>query len=447
MANLLENANPEMLAEREEGAISGYPAGLLNIELEQATLGTYLVNNDTMRLTMALKPEHFFEPLHQRIFSTFLDCWGRGAGFSPITLKHQFDVDPSLVDIGGGAYLAKLAASAITVVNIQDYARVLIELAQRRALFDACGEASNAIVTAKDDDPLQTALALAQKFQDVSTGFDAPIFQDSYQIAEEILEDFKRDVRPYPTGLYDLDSAMDGGLFPGKSYGFAARKKMGKTILAGTISCNLNIAGIKHLFICGEMSPKEIHQRTMARLLQVEPRLFRNRREQTTDFLNRVAEAALKDNRCIIYKNAPGLTFDELKRIILLAKVQKKITGFILDYWQLVGGKARGKSTSEHLDTVAQWIADICRKYELWSIVMAQINQDGNTRGGEGLRLAFDQVYELRAPEDDPTRSERWLDMMDTRYTQWQSVGGESNPKMFLNKRGPYFDSSPAGFL
>ena len=92
-----------------------------------------------------------------------------------------------------------------------------------------------------------------------------------------------------------------------------------------------------------------------------------------------------------------------------------KITGIIFDYWQLVSGKDKRKSTAEHLDEVAQWIADYCRRGILWSIVMGQINQEGNTRGGEGMRLAFDQVYQIHRP--DLGKSETWIAMMETRYT------------------------------
>ena len=44
----------------------------------------------------------------------------------------------------------------------------------------------------------------------------------------------------YSTGLPQLDNSMGGGLFEGKMYGFSARKKGGKTLLAGTVSYNLN---------------------------------------------------------------------------------------------------------------------------------------------------------------------------------------------------------------
>lgn len=424
-----------------------YPDALFNLEAEQAVLGALMANNQAMAHATFLRGGHFYAALHQRIFKACVEAWRSGKLFSPITLKTQFSADTMLKDHGGDTYLARLVGAATSIVNVHDYCKTITGLAQRRALYEACQDATQTIKSGVGLDPMEAALTLAQKFQDVSIGFNAPVFQDDYEIVEKILNNIEKDFRPYPTGITGLDRSMEGGLYPGKSYGFAARKKMGKTILAGTISCNLNIAGVRHLFICGEMSPEEIQQRTMARLLQVYPSIFRNRREQSTDFLTRVAAAASDSKRCIIYKNAPGLSFDDLKRIVLLAKVQKKVTGFILDYWQLVGGKDRGRSTSEHQDEVAQWIADICRQYDLWAIVMAQINQDGNTRGGEGLRLSFDQVYQLNSNDEDndPSATGRWLQMMDTRYTQWADVGSKDKPGFYLKVKGPYFEEEAPG--
>lgn len=418
---------------------------LANIEAEQAVLGVLLLSNVTFLHCAQLKIAHFHEPVHRDIFAAMLEQWGKGKHFSPVTMRAQFDDHQALADIGGGAYLGKLAGAAVTVMNVVDYVDLLVELSQRRALTAVCSEASRAAYSLDKRSPVEMAADFSVKLQEAVNDFDGSVFQDDYEVTESILSELRRDEQPIPTGYEMLDTAMDGGLYPGKSYGFAARKKMGKTILAGSISHNLNQRGIRHLFICGEMSPAEIQKRTLARMLHVEQRQFRGKEARSAGFMQRIVDKAIQSKRAVIYKNAPGLTFEDLKRYVLLARMQKKITGFILDYWQLVGGKGKGKSTAEHLDEVAQWIADTCRKYDLWSITMAQINQEGNTRGGEGIRLAFDQVYTLQAPNNDAGRTERWLDMADTRYTAWRCVGSETRPGFYLNAHGPYFSETPEG--
>lgn len=414
---------------------------LSNIEAEQSLLGALLIRNDAFIHIGSLLASHFYEPLHQRIFTSMCKRFERGEKFDALLLKSEFEGDELLQDLGAGKYLTNLVAFT-TATNISDIGKILIELSQRRALLETINKASDEIMDLSCNTPAEIALGISTKLSDAISGYDAPMFYDDVQVTDSIMSELLRDVQPYKTGYYGLDEAMGGGLYPGKSYGFAARKKVGKTILAGSISCNLNMAGVKHLFICGEMSPQEIQKRTLARLLKIKQSVFNSRYSKSQEFLERVEKIKSESKRAMIFKNAPGLTFEELKRYVLLARMQKKITGFILDYWQLVGGKPKNKSTAEHLDEVAQWIADTCRRYDLWSIVMAQINQEGNTRGGEGIRLAFDQVYVMQAPEGDAGRSERWLEMSDTRYTPWRSVGSENNPGMYLCERGPYLSET-----
>ena len=107
-----------------------------NIEAEQSLLGALLVNNDALaHIGDGLRAEHFYEPLHGRIFDAIQKFNNKGLIANPVTLKHYFDQDTSLADIGGGAYLAKLAAGAINVINIADYGQMIYDLALKRQLI------------------------------------------------------------------------------------------------------------------------------------------------------------------------------------------------------------------------------------------------------------------------------------------------------------------------
>src|SRR5665213_3695492 len=94
-----------------ETAAAAYRAAPHNIEAEQALLGAILVNNEALyRVSDFLEPEHFFEPIHQRIFQLSRDLIRAGKLATPITLKTFLD---AALDIGGmtvNQYLARLAA-------------------------------------------------------------------------------------------------------------------------------------------------------------------------------------------------------------------------------------------------------------------------------------------------------------------------------------------------
>jgi replicative DNA helicase len=410
-----------------------------NLDAEQALLGALLMHQETFRyINPKLAPEHFYEPVHQRIFAAMLKMHEEGRAPTPLTLMHRFDNDPGLSEIGGGKYLQRLMSAAITVINVTDVSDVIFDLALRRRLADACQLTLDRLLRGTEYDNATEAAAELRRNADELVGIqDDGKFEDNYQVGARILESMENKEAPHSTGIPKLDECMGGGLYPGYSYGFCARKKVGKTMLAGTISHNLNKQGVRHLFICGEMSAEQIEQRNLCRELGLHPSVFRVK-GNTWPEQQKIAAAIEKGNRCCIYRKAAGLTFAQLRQFVTTAVERREITGFVLDYWQLVGGKPPKKSTAEHLDEVAQWIADYCRRENIWNIVMGQINQEGNTRGGEGMRLAFDQVYCIHRP--DITAPGMWLEMMETRYTEWKSIGSKAEPGFLLNENGPYFE-------
>ncbi|MCH8173227.1 MAG: replicative DNA helicase, partial [Proteobacteria bacterium] len=107
-----------------------------NLEAEQALLGALLINNTAAEKVQGfLFPEHFFEPVHGRIYEAIVKLVERGQTADPIKLKPYFEDDPALEDVGGASYIVRLAGSAPTIFNPEDYARTIYDLALRRDLI------------------------------------------------------------------------------------------------------------------------------------------------------------------------------------------------------------------------------------------------------------------------------------------------------------------------
>src|SRR5687768_15912276 len=106
-----------------------------NMEAEQALLGRLLSDSQSAwpLIGPRLKPDHFFEPVHARIFDAIAKLAGAGKIASPVTLHNAFDGDETLAEIGGTQYLTKLAANAATLVSARDYADLIRDLATRRS--------------------------------------------------------------------------------------------------------------------------------------------------------------------------------------------------------------------------------------------------------------------------------------------------------------------------
>ena len=107
-----------------------------NVEAEQQLLGAILTNNDVYdRIAALVKPEHFFDPVHQRIFERAAARIQKNALASPVTLKPFFEDDAGLRELGGPSYLVRLAGAAISAYAARDYAQMIYDLAVRRELI------------------------------------------------------------------------------------------------------------------------------------------------------------------------------------------------------------------------------------------------------------------------------------------------------------------------
>src|SRR5215472_4626916 len=110
---------------------------LLNFDAERALLAALLARNELWyKAADIVRPEHFADPLHGRIFSAIGRTLQVGSIANVVTLKAEFDSDPALADQGGAKYLALLSASVVTLHNIADYAEVIRDLWVRREVVD-----------------------------------------------------------------------------------------------------------------------------------------------------------------------------------------------------------------------------------------------------------------------------------------------------------------------
>jgi len=106
-----------------------------NIEAEAAFLGAVLIDNRVLEeLRTPLRPDHFFESLHERIFERILKLVERNATASPVTLKPYFESDEALSQLGGTSYLAQLTADGQGLLAAAQLAEQIYDLALLREL-------------------------------------------------------------------------------------------------------------------------------------------------------------------------------------------------------------------------------------------------------------------------------------------------------------------------
>lgn len=399
---------------------SDEPTTLADLAAERQLIAVILAESSVME-RMPLRPEDFFDPIHRELWAAMREISGRGEALSVAVLAAALPQSQR--------YVARFPDVPARLDSADSYAATIRDFAARRrivALSDELRERAGDVTRPAQE----IASDAVQTLSKLELGRQA---QSKRAVAQQIYDALSAPQEMFSTGFPRLDMAMGGGLSSGQLFGFGARKKVGKTILLGSISHNLNAARVPHLFLTLEMSAVEIERRNIGRQMGFNAvRFLRPDREKLR---GAVGEYAATINDASLFEHAPGATFDEVRGIIARAQL-RGIKGVILDYLQLVEGKAKGETEEYHHRRVAQWLADTGRKTGLWVITACQLNQDDNVRGGEGLKLACDQYYLLHREKDQPGA---WLEMQESRHTLYRNVGSETLPELWLRKYGPHF--------
>ncbi|MGW3365962.1 AAA family ATPase [Streptosporangium canum] len=111
-------------------------------EAEQAVLGAGMYDPDAVRRAAAILPGgpgDFLRHSHRVIWQVLADLVEQGKSTDPITLRDELGRRGELDKLGrdGPLYLHTLQASALPGVPIENHARIVAELAERRTLLQA----------------------------------------------------------------------------------------------------------------------------------------------------------------------------------------------------------------------------------------------------------------------------------------------------------------------
>src|SRR5215216_6247522 len=128
-----------------------------NVEAEAALLGALMIDNRLVEdVQLRLKPHHFFEPLHGRIYEAVLKLTDRNMVANPVTLRPTFEADEAMKELGGPSYLATLTGSGAAIIGAKDFAAQVYDLALLRALIGVGRDlVEGALDTSEDVAPLE----------------------------------------------------------------------------------------------------------------------------------------------------------------------------------------------------------------------------------------------------------------------------------------------------
>ncbi len=453
-----------------------------DIEVEQALLGAILVDNRALEAVSAIiKPEQFYDPLHQRLFEAMSQTFERGGMvLTPLTLHAAMKADPGLQEVGGHAYLAGLAGAAPALPNVRDYARILHDLAVRRALIRIGEDIVNTAYEAPHEkgpqDQIQEAEKALYAVSESSKYGDGPLdFSEALRRTVELAEKAQARggrISGLATGFTDIDSLM-GGLQPSDLIIVAGRPGMGKTSLATNMAFHIARAyvqdkeagadiprGAPVLMFSLEMAAQQLSARILSEQTEIEMWKIRNGRFSESEWEKFVLTMQDLSTLPLYIDDTGGISIAQIAARARRMKREKNIGAIIIDHIQLVAGTARrAENRVQEITEISKGLKVLAKDLDVPVIALSQLSRGVDARDdkrpvlsdlresgsieqdADVVMFVYREEYYLksREPEIGSTEHSKWLEKCERAHRRAE-VLVEKHRHGATNKIDLFFD-------
>ncbi len=451
-----------------------------DIEVEQALLGAILVDNRLLEaVTQILKAEHFYDPLHQRLYATMVSTQDRGGMvLTPLTLHAAMKADPGLQEVGGHAYLVGLVQAAPALPNVRDYARILSDLSVRRSLIRIGEDMVNAAYDAPHENPplaqIQEAEKALYRVAETSKYGEGPLdFAESLRRTVELAEKAQARggrISGLVTGFADIDSLL-GGLQPSDLLILAGRPGMGKTSLATNMAFHTCRAymqdleageeprGAPVLFFSLEMAAQQLSARILSEQTEIEMWKIRNGRFSDTEWEQFVLAMQDLSNLPFYIDDTGGISIAQIAARARRMKREKNIGCVMIDHIQLVAGSGRAENRVQEITEISKALKVLAKELDIPVIALSQLSRGVDARDdkrpvlsdlresgsieqdADVVMFVYREEYYLKSREPDPASADhvKWLDKCERAHRRAE-VLVEKHRHGATNKIDLHFD-------
>jgi replicative DNA helicase len=403
---------------------AGTPSLPANVEAEAALLGALMLDNRLVEdVGLKLKPHHFHEELHGRIYDSILKLTDKNMVATPVTLRPMFEADEAMKQVGGAGYLATLTGSGATLIAARDFAQQIYDLALLRALIGVGRDlVDSALDTSEEVAPLQQIERAESELYKVAEegGAEgkaksfAEATRDALQTAERALNSGGH-LSGVTTGLESLNGKI-GGLHNSDLIIVAGRPGMGKSALGTNIAFAAaqrflrdvedgiepeKSAGAPVAMFSLEMSADQLATRILAEQSGISSENLRMGKISKQEFRQLARAAAELESLPFYIDDTPGLTIAALRARARRLKRQKGIGMVIVDYLQLLQGTGRNSNENRvnEISEISRGLKTLAKELNVPVIGLSQLSRAVEQR--EDKRPQLSDLRESGSIEQD----------------------------------------------
>ena len=355
-----------------------------NVEAEESILGGILLDPEAIaRVLDILQPEAFSLLAHQQIYKAALTLHNSGKPTDFMTVNSWLSDRDQLEKVGGQSKLVQLLDRTVSAVNIDEYAKLVMDKYLRRQLITAGHE----IVQLGYDTATDIKVILDRAEQKIFSLTQDKIQQGLVPIAEtlthtyaEIQSNSTGEALPgLPCDFYDLD-AMTGGFQRSDLIIIAGRPSMGKTSFALNVAHKISqSSNLATAIFSLEMSKEQLALRLLSSEAGIESNRLRSGRISQTEW-EPLIEAQTNLSELPIYiddtaNTTVGQMRSEARR---LQAEQGKLGLILLDYLQLMEGSSDNRV--QELSKITRQLKGLARELNVPVIALSQLSRSVESR-------------------------------------------------------------------
>jgi len=420
-----------------------------NVQAEQMLLGSILLNHDYLNtVSEFLRLEHFFEPLHQKIYNAIELITEKGLIATPVTLRSMLERDTLFQQLDGSDYLNKLVTISMMVINPLDYGKIIYDLAIRRNLIQIGEEVVNSAYNSSLDYGAgqQIEQAESKLYNLASGGVNDKSFIKIGLSLSESLASINRAMKSsdhvigISTGLIDLDGLLSG--FQNSDLVIiAGRPSMGKTAFAINLAINCckaikvkNKDQEKEMqsvgFFSLEMSSEQLTTRLLSQHAEIDSSSLRSG-YVSEDSYNRLRREVIALSELPFFiDDTPALSIAAIRTRARKMKRKHNLGVLFIDYLQLIRGVSKSENRVNEISEITQGLKAIAKELNIPVIALSQLSRAVELR--EDKRPMLSDLRESGSIEQDSDivmfiyREEYYLSRKeppsgDVKHAEWQN--------------------------
>lgn len=378
------------------------------LDLEKSVLGSLMIERDAfISVGDILKPDCFYDTVHQKIYSAIQDLFRTDAPIDQLTVAEKLKQKGQLEEVGGHYYLSTLTAKMGSAVHIEYHAKIIAQKYIQRRLISVCTE----IQEMAFDETVDISDLIDTSQKTVFEIFDQDMSKDTQEIKDIIVDAVKSientdgmegGINGIPSGFDALDKITHGWQ-PSDLVIIAARPAMGKTSLVLNMARNMAVIHKEPVAVFSlEMSNLQLVNRLIASETEFGAERLRKGNLSSDEWTHFHSKIKNLIEAPIFVDDTPSVSVVDLRRKCRRLKQKYGIKMLIIDYLQLMtaGVDVRNNRVQE-VSIISRTLKVIAKELNIPVIALSQLNRGVETRTGDNKKPMLSDLRESGSIEQD----------------------------------------------